>query len=155
MKLKILILLCISALCSFSKLNPEVDNFTDFIRRNFNPPESVQRICVWQYVILKVQIDRTNKVINYSIMNPVANGLDSSFNFIRGYQFSKKAVWSQKNLILCIGLQNNRIDACDTVTNDGHPTPLMELKKFKKTYKKNDAVFIYKNLYKIIEDRIR
>jgi len=143
------------ALCSFNKLNPGVDNFTDFIMHNFDPPESVQRICIWQYVILKVHIDRTNKVTNYSIMNPVVNGLDSSFNFIKGYQFSKQAVWRKKNLILCIGLQNNRIEACDTVTNDGHPTPLMELNKFRKTYKKNDAVFIHKNLYKMIEDWIR
>ncbi len=85
-------------------------------------------------------------------MNPVAKGLDSSFNFIRGYQFGKTVHFKRKNLMLCVGIENMRIDGCDTVTNDKHPTALMELRKFEKNYKKNDAVFIHKNLYTIILD---
>ncbi len=85
-------------------------------------------------------------------MNPVADGIDSSFRFIKGYQFDKKKLWKRNNIIFCVGLENMRIDGCDTVTNAGHPTPLMELAKFKKRYKKDDVIFIYKDITAAIVD---
>ncbi len=153
MNFKVFSLIIINFLTSISYQSPKVDNFIHYIIRKFDPPESVQRVCLWQYVILKVKIDNSNKVTGYTIMNPVAKGLDSSFNFIRGYQFEKTVHWKRKNLMLCVGLENLRIDGCDTVTNDKHPTALMELRKFEKSYKKNDAVFIHKNIFAIITDR--
>lgn len=157
MKTRILILMA-AGLLSFGKAaTAQKASFEDFDRQvhhSFNPPESVQRFCTWQYAIFKVHLDQSKKITGYTILYPSANGADSILARLKGYRFDKRLPIKQPNLIFALDINNMRTEPrdCDTVIQKPHLTALQELKKFKSTYRKKDAYFLMRHFIVVIDE---
>ncbi len=151
MKPQVLIFLITILLLSAKTVTAQTVSFRDFedhIQRSFAPSESVQRFCSWQYAIIKVHMDKSKMITGYTLLHPVAKGMDSSFTGLKGYKFNKRLPIRRPNLIFALSIDNMRTEPrdCDTVIQKPHLTALQELKKFKTAYKQKDAYFLMKEI---------
>jgi hypothetical protein len=138
------------------KLN--FDNFLQFTTKNFNPPESVARICDWQYVLIKLNTDSMNRVVDYEVLNDFSEDFKSSLTYLKGYQFGKNMPINKRSIVFCLSIINLRIENCDTV-GPNHRKLLKgvdKLREYKKTHHLDDRnnIFIYKEVTKQIFDPI-
>jgi hypothetical protein len=132
------------------------DSFIQFTVKNFNPPESVARVCDWQYAIVKLHINHVNQVTGYEVLNNVSKDFKSSLSYLKGYQFDKKASINQRHVLFCLSIVNFRMENCDTVGPNHHKLlkGVNKLKEYQANHKveEKNSIFIYKEFTKQIFD---
>ncbi len=138
--------------------NVNIDAFMNFIGTNLYLPESVKRVCTWQYAIVKVETDN-NIITSYHVENEVSNEFKNSFKFLKGYKFDKNKLLNNRSVIFCVSLENQRIDNCDIQkpANYKHEEAIERLKLYKlsHTNTKPRNLYINKIITQIIYDPIK
>lgn len=99
-------------------ITADYTSFSKFVITHLRLPEAVNRNCTWQYVIVKVMVDKNSTIVDYHIENKTFIDITRNFNYLKGYQFDNRLKLSSHNVVFVISLVNDRVDACDTVTNE-------------------------------------
>jgi hypothetical protein len=87
--MKYVVIAALFPMLMFSKSHVNYDDLLYYTAKKFRAPESVNRICTWQYAIIKLQTNKSNQVVSYSILNNVSTDLTNSLKYLIGYQFKK------------------------------------------------------------------
>lgn len=142
----------------FIPIRSDFTPFLDFVRFKFYPPESVKRVCTWQYAIIKVKTDRNNVITSYHVENKVSSDLINSFSFLKGYAFDKNIPINKHPIVFCVSIENRRTDSCDIPKplNYKHEEPASKLKLYKLQHanKKMDLIYIKTIITEIVYDPI-
>jgi len=142
----------------FISIQSTFDPFLDFVRVKFYPPESIKRICTWQYAIIKVKTDDNNVITSYQIENKVTTDLINSFSFLNGYKFDKNISINKRPIVFCVSIENQRIDNCDVQKplNYKHEEATKKLNTYKleQEKKKSNNIYINKIITEIVFDPI-
>lgn len=145
-------------ICFNTSQNANIEPFLKFVRLKFQAPESVKRICTWQYAIIKVQTDRNAVIKSYQIENKVSVDLMNSFEFLKGYAFKKDICMRSRVIVFCISIENQRIDNCDVIRPNGYKH--IEARQIFNSYKHHHyerepaTIFVDKIITEIIFDPI-
>ncbi|MES2267015.1 MAG: hypothetical protein V4520_09660 [Bacteroidota bacterium] len=82
------------------------DSFTKFVLKNYHLPDELKSNCEWMYAIVKVRTDIHNRIVNYEFVNKPPDKIKGTFNFIIGYQFSKKEVINRHPIVFYFAIDN-------------------------------------------------
>ncbi len=92
---------------------PKPDLFHDFfkyITSNVHLQKQAENSCEWQYALVKVKCNKTNKIISHSVLNAIPSDIKQQLLFLDGYQFDKKIPINQHAIIFCITFENHMTD---------------------------------------------
>ncbi|RKR81555.1 hypothetical protein BDD43_1702 [Mucilaginibacter gracilis] len=133
-------------------------SFLDFVSTHFKPPETVKRVCTWQYAIVKVKTDGKSEIIDYHIENKVSNDLINSFQFLKGYHFNSGLNMRNRSLVFFYSIENQRVNNCDIPqpVNYKHPSAekIYNQYKIKHSKDKQKNVYVDEILTSIYDDPI-
>lgn len=110
MKTALLNFFLITVLNLFQPKPDSFHNFFDYIVSNVHLQKQAKNSCEWQYVLVKVKCNKTNKIISHDILNPISNDIKQQLLFLDGYQFNKKIPINQHAIIFCITFENHTTD---------------------------------------------
>jgi hypothetical protein len=83
-------------------------DFLTFVRRGFNPSDTVKKNCEWQYALVKVLTNENNRIVSYTLLNRASDDLKKSFSFLIGYQFSNKLLINKHPVVFCISIDSEK-----------------------------------------------
>lgn len=124
MKIVILKFLLLTTLNLFQPKPGLFDGFFKYVADNIHLQKQAKNSCKWQYALVKVKCNKTNKIISHSILNPIPSEIKQQFLFLDGYQFNKKIPVNQHAIIFCVTFENHTTDC--VLKNLTLPTETLE-----------------------------
>jgi hypothetical protein len=149
-------ILSLIALLIIPSYNSDFGDFVRFAVKNFDPPETVARKCDWQYAIIKLQVNKENKVVSFETLNEVSHDFNESLSFLKSYKFDSKLHINQRPILFCLSIVNLRWENCDSVgpNNRKFLKGVDKLKAYQSKHMQDEknSIFIYKEFTKQIFD---
>lgn len=102
------------------------NDFTSFMFRNFKAPEELRDQCDWIYAIVKVNLDKQNKITSYECIHDYNNSyvpgftFNKSLKFLVGYRIPGLAK-NYKTLLFYFSIAHS--ETCTVKPSDGTPSP--------------------------------
>ena len=143
--MKILILFSLFTLIHVNQQSNCLDDFKKYVTRNLSPPESVKSNCEWQYAIIKLKIDKNNRIGSYKFLNAASLDLKDSFKFLKNYKVSKYEDFRNRDIVFCLSIENYK-NACMLSKNNFSPGEILGrvLSKYSAQQKANpNTVFLF------------
>lgn len=109
LKFVIILILIILYIPSNAQSTRDINNFSKFVIKNYNLPDTLKNDCEWMYAIVKVKTDIHNKIIKYDFVNEPPLGMGRAFDFLIGYQFSQKMKIKGHPVVFYFSIDNSEI----------------------------------------------
>ena len=100
--------------------------FNKFILKNYRVLKQHRSECSFNYTSVVVQVDTANKVINLQFNKEISDDMKSSFNFIKGFQFSKSYNINERSILFFLVIDQQEI--CPVIYESGQ-TPQLVLRQ--------------------------
>jgi hypothetical protein len=109
-KIFIIIIIALSIISFKTQAQNRKDDISKFVMKNFRVPREALNNCKWNYLVLEITLNETNK-IKYKEISKSDLALLNSLDFLKTYSVSKLDI-SSFPVLLVISIQDN-VGLCD------------------------------------------
>ena len=97
--------------------------FEKYIIKNYRVTKQQKSECKFYYASIVVQTDKINQIVDLQFKNDISEDMKTSFNFIKGYQFSEKYKINGRSVLFFLTVDQQ--DICPGVVDSSCVTNLV------------------------------